>query len=148
VSAPLRIRRPDKGVRKVARGGEEDFKFYLDRLVKLIPGPAVGLYLIGNGLIPKEQAILPVIVQILWSILCLFAVIVITAFGTTDPQKKESPDWKHVGISSVSFVIWLYTIGGPFAAFNPVVPYVPYIGSLLVLAWTFFVPFFYKGPPE
>ena len=51
----------------------------------------------------------------------------------------------HVAISSVAFVIWVYSLGGPFAVFNL---YVPYIGSLLVLAWTFFVPTFYKGPQD
>ena len=141
MTAPLRIRRPDKGVREVAREGGEDFKFYLDRLVKLIPGEVVGLYLIGSGFIPKGQAI----IQVIWSVICLLGVVALKAYGTTDPQKNEPPDWVHVGISSVSFVIWVYTLGGPFAAYSLAVPY---IGSLLVLAWTFFVPIFYKGPPE
>jgi hypothetical protein len=36
-------------------------------------------------------------------------------------------------------------LGGPFEAQGLAVPY---IGSLLVLAWTFFVPMFYKGPSD
>jgi hypothetical protein len=53
MTAPFRIHRPDKRVGKVASGGDEGFKFYLDRFMKLIPGEAVGLYLIGSGFIPK-----------------------------------------------------------------------------------------------
>jgi hypothetical protein len=68
--------------------------------------------------------------------------VVVKAYGTADPQASEAPDWRHVGISSVSFLIWVYTIGGPFAAYNLAVPW---IGSLLVLGWTFFIPRVYRG---
>jgi hypothetical protein len=139
MSAPLRITRP--GVRKVARGGGEDFKEYLGRLMKLIPGEVVGLYLVGSGFIPKN---VPIALAI-WTVVCLLAVIVVTVYGTTDPEKNEPPDWIHVFISSVSFVIWVYTLGGAFIAYNLEVPY---IGSLVVLAWTFFVPIFYQGPSK
>ena len=141
MSAPFRIRRLDTGVKAVARKPEGDFKFYLDRLMKMIPGDAVGLYLVGSGLIPEGQAI----GLAAWTVLCLIGAILIRAYGTADPENNMPPDWVHVGISSVAFVIWVYTMGGPFAAFNL---YIPYIGSLLVLAWTFFVPIIYKGPPD
>lgn len=142
MSAPLRITRPGAGVRKVARKGSgEEAKDYLSRLIKLIPGEVVGLYLVGSGLIPKNQ---PISLAI-WTFICLLAVVVVTVYGTTDPEKHEPPDWIHVLISSVSFVIWVYTLGGAFAAYNLEVPY---IGSLAVLVWTFFVPYFYKGPSK
>lgn len=139
MAAPYRITRPSQGAEKMALTGDEEFKFYLDRLMKLIPSEVIGLYLVGSALIPKGQTIALVI----WSVVCLLGVIALKAYGTTDPQKHEPPDWRHVGISTVSYVIWVYTLGGPFAAYNLAVPY---IGSLLVLAWTFFVPIFYKGP--
>jgi hypothetical protein len=141
MAAPFRISRPDRGTTAVARGEPMEFKFYLDRLMKMIPGEVVGLYLVGSGFIPKDQTI----VLIVWAIICLLGVIALKAYGTADPEKIKPPDWVHVGISTVAFTIWVYTLGGPFAAYNLAVPY---IGSLLVLAWTFFVPIFYKGPPD
>jgi hypothetical protein len=141
MSAPFRIRRPDTGVKAVALGPEEGFKFYLDRLFKMIPAEVVSLYLVGSGFIPEAQAV----ALLIWAVVCLIGVVAVRAYGTTDPAENKPPDWVHVAISSVAFVIWVYSLGGPFAAFKL---YVPYIGSLLVLAWTFFVPIFYKGPAD
>jgi hypothetical protein len=147
--APLRIRRPQMeaavGVETVGAeaigvgAGQNPLDSYLDRLVKMVPGEAVGLYLVGSGIIPGDQAI----ALLTWSIFCFLAVIVIKTYGTADSAHNLPPDWVHVAISSVAFVIWVYTIGGPFTMFHLAVPY---IGSLLVLAWTFLVPIFYKGP--
>lgn len=55
MSAPYRVRRPDVGVRKVSRGPGEEFKQYLDRLMRIIPAEVVGLYLIGSGFVPKRH---------------------------------------------------------------------------------------------
>jgi hypothetical protein len=139
MSAPFRIKRPDTGAKAVALAPEEGFKFYLDRLLKMIPAEVIGLYLVGSGLIPRDQ---PVVLTV-WAFVCLAGVVAIRVYGTTDTASSLPPDWVHVAISTVAFVIWVYTLGGPFAAINW---YVPYLGSLLVLAWTFFVPIFYQGP--
>jgi hypothetical protein len=141
MSAPFRIRRPDTGAKAVALSPQEDFNFYLERLLKMIPAEVVSLYLVGSGVIPTDQHIALVI----WAIVGLVGVILIRAYGTADPEHDKPTDWVHVAISSVGFAIWVYSLGGPFAAFNL---HIPYVGSLLVLAWTFFVPIFYKGPPD
>jgi hypothetical protein len=137
---PFRIKRPDVGIRPVA-AGEPKFDFYLDRLLKLIPAEVVGLYLVGGGLIPPNQ---PSVIAA-WAIVCLAGVVALRAYATTDQDNGKPPQWVPVSISAMSFVIWVYTLGGPFAAFGL---FIPYIGSLLVLAWTFFIPIFYKGPLE
>ena len=69
---------------------------------------------------------------IVWAVICLVGVVVVRAYGTQDPQANLPPDWAHVGISSASFLIWVYTLGGPFELAGI---YVPFVGSLLVLAW-------------
>lgn len=141
MSAPLRIIRPDSssGLRSSVSEKEEGLKSYLERLVKMIPGEVVGFYLIGRGEIADNQAVELVI----WALIGLVAVIVVKAWGTSDKANDVQPDWIHVTISSIAFVIWTYTLGGPFLAYGI---YVPSIGSLLVLTWTFFIPIFYKGP--
>jgi hypothetical protein len=139
MTALFRISRSDTGVKQVARGKDEDFRKYLDRLFKMIPAEVVGLYLVGSGFIPPEKGT----VLAIWAVLCLVGVVVIRAYGTADAENAKPTQWGPVLISSIAFLIWVYTLGGPFVVFNL---HVPYIGSLLVLAWTFFVPIFYKGP--
>jgi hypothetical protein len=112
----------------------------LERLLKLIPGEVVGIYLIGVGLIPAAFVIPRTSLSGLWgwAAVCLVLVFIARVYGTADPN----PQWLAVGVALVSFVIWVYTMGGPFATSGL---YVAWLGSLLVLVWTFVVPYFYKG---
>src|SRR5262249_3173130 len=135
--SPFRIRPPSR-LKGVAAGGGDDFRPYLDRLLKMIPGEVVGLYLVGGGFIPENA---PTVLTV-WTLICVIGVIAIRAYGTTDPAEAKPPQWPAVIIATVAFAIWVYTLGGPFKAYNL---HVPYIGSLLVLAWTFFVPIVYRG---
>jgi hypothetical protein len=141
MSSPFRITQRKPGLGIAPGGPEQGFKDYLDRLLKMVPGEVIGLYLVGSGLIPKEQTAALVV----WSILCAAGVVVVRAFGTANPSQKQGPVWIQVVISTIAFVIWLYSMGGPFVTFGI---HVPFIGSLLVLAWSFFVPFFYHGVEE
>ena len=140
MSAPFRIKHPQSGFHEVATGNEAVTQ-YFERLMKMIPGEVVGLYIVGSGLVPSENRW----ALTTWALICFAAVVVVRAWGTADPTERLGPQWPAVAIASVSFLIWVYSMGGPFAAFGI---YVPYIGSLLVLAWTFFVPILYKGEFE
>lgn len=138
MSGPFRIRRPGaKGA--MAGAPADDFGSYLDRLLKMIPAEIISLYLVGSRLIPEEQAI----VLVVWAVICLIGLLIVRAYGTADQVNNLPPDWTHVGISAAAFVVWVYSLGGPFEALGL---YINYVGSLLVLAWTFFVPLLYKGP--
>jgi len=134
MAAPFRIEH--KYASKVREG--EGFRDYLERLIKMIPGEVVGLYLIGSGLIPQTQATGSAI----WAGICLILVIVVRIYGTADPEEEKPSQPFPVFVSAVAFVIWVYTLGGPFDKFGL---HVPYIGSLAVLLWSFVIPIFYKG---
>lgn len=110
---------------------------YLERLVKLIPAEVISLYLIGKGVIPTEEKT----GIIVWAIICTIGVLVSRIYGTQSDE-DNSIQWGTVVITTVSFLIWLYVIGDTFATFGI---YVPWIGTLMMAAWTFFVPYFYKG---
>jgi hypothetical protein len=144
MSAPYRIHQSQRNVRAVAAAGgpTEGFREYLDRLMKMIPGEVVGLYLIGSGFIPQDWTAL----LILWTIVCVIAVIVVRIYGTADPAVGLPPQMIPVAVSTVAFLIWVYTLGGPFrgqkvAGYDL---YQPVLGSLLVLGWSFFIPIFYR----
>ena len=147
MSAPYRITNPNAGVKVAATPATQaDFGSYLDRLMKMVPAEVIGLYLVGSGLIPHDQSL----VLTIWALVCLAGVVAIRMWGTADAAAGQPTDWTHVAISAVAFIIWVYTMGGgPFASGAPLAAAhesAPYVGSLLVLAWTFFAPIFYKGP--
>ena len=142
MSAPLRISRPAAQARRGASvQPQENFNAYLDRLTKMIPTPVIALYLVGMSQILSGQTV----GLLVWSVICLIGVIALIVYGTSDLQAKLPPDWTHAALSAVAFVIWMYAMGGVFAAYNL---QVPWVGSLAVLAYTFFVPMFYRGPSE
>jgi hypothetical protein len=103
----------------------------------MIPSEVISLYLVGSGLIPRSRPTL----LTTWSVVCLVGVVVARAFGTRDPRRGLPPQWPVVALSSGAFIVWLYAIGGPFVHFPSI--YDPIVGSLLVLAWTFFIPYIY-----
>ena len=144
MNGPFRITRSkDREVNK-DNGGQNNndgFKQYLDRLLKMIPAEIVALYMIGSGMIPADRDI----VLTIWACICFVLVIIIRIYGTADTQNNKPPQTIPIIISSVAFIIWVYSQGGPFARFNL---YEPFIGSLAILFWSFVIPIFYKGPLE
>ncbi len=136
--APFRITK--KATRQLARGSGEKLADYFECLIKLIPSEVISLYLVGKGIIAEEKALL-----MFWTIFCLLGVAVSRIVGTRDRQKKLPSQMGAVAISIISYVIWIYSMGD---IFEDLEIYFPKIGSLLVLGWTFIVPYFYKGTYE
>jgi hypothetical protein len=144
MAAPFRIQRPDAvGAQTVSATGPSDssLNFYLDRLLKLIPAEVVSLYVVGVGIIPGGDVTLLAI----WAIVCLVGLFAVRIYGTSDPAKNVSPDWTHIILSAISYLIWIYSLGS-LSIFGAMGIANPAVGSLLILVWTFFVPIFYKGP--
>jgi len=156
----LRIKKPSLAYRGPARTPEDATETpgrsavpppspgdtYLSRLAKMIPGEAITLYGAGSGLIPKVApmtgGLAPAQALLGWSIVCAIAVVLLRYKSTQDAAGK--PQWAAIWIALISFSIWLYAIGGPFEAFS-IKPSGDYLGSLVILAWTFFVPLLYRG---
>lgn len=119
-SGPLRI-----------RANEDE---YLTRLVKLIPAEVVALYLSFKEVASSWLGI--------WAFICLLLVVVVRVFGssTTQPIRK-SPQLVAIGVSCVSFILWIYAMGGYIIEVALPVGAV----SVAIGLWTFVVPYFYKG---
>ena len=127
-----------------AAAAAPDLSQYWDRLKNLIPTEVSAIYVAGLGVIPEKETI-----GIgAWALACLAFVIVFIARQTQtvegDATKTYPTDWIHVAISAVSFVIWVYVLGGIFAALGL---QIAWLGTLLMLGWTFLVPYFYRGNP-
>jgi hypothetical protein len=141
MSAPYRIRRRQTGSGLgfgAAETRQQAVSDYVSRLTGLIPGEVLALYLTGQGVIPDGARI----TMAVWALFCFGGVIALRVWGTRDQAAREPVQWPTVLISAISFVIWVYSIGGPFAAYGL---RVPHLASLLVLGWTFVVPIVYRG---
>lgn len=147
MSAPMRIERtPVARTRAIAPPGaaKDEEPPYLEKLTRLIPGEVIGLYLVGVGLIPKGQGV----ATVCWSVFCAIVLVIVRVKGTSDREQGKGPQWTAIVIALISYVIWLYALGGPFVAFPASASiHVSYVASLLVLGWTFIVPYFFRAEP-
>lgn len=115
---------------------------YADRLKNLIPAEVSAIYLAGQGIIPSGQTT----GLSIWAIFCFIGTVFFMAqeskTGQNNPGTTYPVDWTHVFISSISFIVWVYTLGVLATAFGI---YVSWVGTLMMLGWTFIVPLVYKG---
>ena len=127
--APLRIRRASPVATAVADRG--DVKSWMERLIKLVPSEIVAVYLAGRG----YAAAIPGI----WPLICLGLLLIVRLWGTH--ERGKGPQWIAVGVAAVSFVIWVFAMGGQMVGLSLSTG----TASLLVLIWATLVPVFYKG---
>ncbi len=116
------------------------FDSYLERLMKLIPSEVVGLYLIGYGFIKDLEKHIDA-VNIIWLIFCAVALIIVRAKNT---MANNQVQWPAVFISLISYFIWVISLGGVVAEYLGT-SFKPEYASLLILGWTFIVPYLYHG---
>lgn len=106
---------------------------YRDKLLKLIPSEIVAAYMVIIGIIPDNYA--------KWGTLIVSIVLLIlTPFYLKRLEKVANN--VQVVFCSLSFVVWVYSLGGlggPFAQWNV---YEPWIGSIVLILWTLMVPLF------
>lgn len=124
----------------MATDNKVQIQSYVDRLIKLIPAEVVGLYVVGAGLIPADQKY----ALVGWAVFCMIFLLISRILGTKS-SKSNKTQWPTVVISTISFIIWLYVMGGPFEKFDI---HIPWLGSLIMVAWTSIVPLIYHGDAE
>jgi hypothetical protein len=130
------VRGKDPAVRAAGAPGTQDE--YLDRLLKLIPGETVAAYLFVVGVIQTALKGQPSALSIwLWIV---FAVIGVGNFFYWKRAKVTDPT-QYV-VLTAAYVVWVFTIGGPFATMEW---YQPFMGSVILGLFTFLAPQFYKG---
>src|SRR5262249_45221216 len=113
---------------------------YLDRLLKLVPTETVAVYLFLDGVVRSGLKDDPSLGIWLWVV---FGVI---AAGNVLYWKKAGVrDVVQFVVLTAAFVVWVFTIGGPFAT---AAWYKPFMGSVLLGLFTFLVPYLYKGLPQ
>lgn len=106
---------------------------YAKRLLKLIPSEIIAAYVTVAGLIPEGNSMW------LWGITAVLFILITPYLrnfqGVTSPL--------HYAVSSISFVVWVFAIGGPFATMSG---YQSWMGSIVLILWTLVPPLFFKMP--
>lgn len=131
----LRIKKASAKGLNFAESNEQVDK-YFSRLIKLIPGEILGLYAVGEGLIPVEM----LNVLIAFAIICTVFLIIVRRKMTETEEK--APQRLAVFVSVVSFLLWLYSTS---ELFDRLGLQISWLGSILVMLWVFIVPYFYEG---
>ena len=103
---------------------------YRSRILKYIPAEVIALYVTLDALIrssAKDH------VGLQWIIFgfCIIAVILYLW------RVQKVSKWKQILISSVSFFVWIFAIGGPFVNLSM---YDPLHGGILLPVYTFLIP--------
>ncbi|MFK7887657.1 MAG: hypothetical protein AB8G16_12425 [Gammaproteobacteria bacterium] len=113
--------------------GAEDIDNYGDRLLKLIPGEVVGVYLSMQAILSNAQDVNMTVVPWLVFAFGVFA----TWFYLYVPLKVVNR--RQIVITVGAFCVWAFTIGAPFDK-EHLAWWSPTYAGLLLLAYTFIAP--------
>ncbi len=111
---------------------------YKDRLVKLIPSEIITAYVTLKGLINGAgvQGNKQLLLWIVFGILVILNPLYL--YYVTKVKKAG-----QIAFSSIAFILWVMVIGGTFGTILGFPS--EYLGSILLVIYTLFIPFVYKG---
>jgi hypothetical protein len=118
-------------------------QIYLDKLLKLIPSEIIAAYLFIQNLIANQPVVIgntDYQIIVLW--LVVFVFMIITPVYLVNVQHVYKMN--QIVISGTAFLIWAYSLGGPFRLEGW---YNPQIAAVLLVLWTLITPLFVKTTP-
>jgi len=117
----------------------ESLDKYKDKLLKLIPAEIVGAYLTLKSII-DSAAIEEGLLVLQWIVFGMLVILTPVIYVVI--YKVKLP--KQVVITTIAFVIWVFTVGGPFDYFfqyeGGILPIKGVIASILLVFYTLIVP--------
>lgn len=105
---------------------------YKSKLLKLIPSEIVAAYVVIEGIIPDEH-------KHIGTLIASIALLILIPFYLKRFYQVNRLG-QHIFVM-VAFIIWIYTLGGPFIGWGI---YEAYIGSILLVFYTLLIPLFYR----
>jgi len=120
---------------------ENDFK---DKLVKLIPTEIVGAYMVLAGMLGFGAEKLPddrmahLLIKIVFVILLVLTPLYLWRVSGVKRALQ-------LVVSTISFAVWVYTLGGPFRSWDI---YYPMIASVALVIWSLIPPILITPKPD
>lgn len=103
---------------------------YRGKLLKLIPSEIVAAYMALQGVVPENSA--------KWGLtIVAILLLLITPFYLRIVEKVKGKP--QIVFSTLSFIVWIYSLGGPFRYFDL---YQPWIATIVLVLWTMLIPVF------
>jgi hypothetical protein len=138
---------------KSARASSDQDDSALARLLKMIPGEAVSFY--GTSVASLDQLYKRKLIPDAWSyfwllvlvaLMALVLLVVIRWKMSKDPKTGDT-QWEAVLITVVSFLIYAYTIGGPFQHYpGKIGPgWLAPVGFMAASFWTSITPYLFEA---
>lgn len=119
---------------QAAEAGAGSVDGYFNKLVKYIPADIVGTWVLASSLI-KEASGAPTTATLWVAFAVLLVITPLWTWRNTRPPANP-PARTQIIISTVSFAVWVFALGGPFAALGF---YRPVFGSLTLLFFSLVV---------
>ena len=107
---------------------------YHDRLIKYIPGDVIAVYLTIAGLLNTGGGKVPA-ATLEWIVF----LILIPGTWFYLQRVAQVKKWQQIMISVIAFIVWVFSLGGPFTQFHW---YEPLYGAIVLPLYTFLVPIF------
>lgn len=107
---------------------------YLTKVVKFVPAEIIAVYVAIDGLL-KQASNPPEFAR--WAVfLALLAMTGLYTWRFTR-VKNLSPAYTQIAVSTTSFAVWVFALGGPFVFLSW---YTPLYGSILLMLFTLIPP--------
>lgn len=107
---------------------------YPSKLMKYIPAETVAGFVTLNGLL---GAVPGITLGFFWFVFVTLVLLTMGYAWSSTKYKHLPPAYLQIAIQTVAFVIWVFSIGGPFAYFTW---YKQYYGASILILYTVFIP--------
>jgi hypothetical protein len=120
---------------------------YSDKLVKLIPSEIIGAYMVLSNILGytagnmqasarpypvSESDLKPILLQIVFFVLLILTPVYLKKISGVNNVTQ-------LIVTTLSFIIWVYTLGGPFIVWGL---YYSIVGSVVLVLWSVIIPLF------
>jgi hypothetical protein len=119
---------------QAAETGAGSVDGYFNKLVKYIPADIVGAWVFASSAI-KEASGVPITATLWVAFAALLLITPLWTWRCTKPPANP-PARTQIIISTVSFAVWVFALGGPFATLGF---YRPLFGSLVLVFFSLMV---------
>ncbi len=117
---------------------------FTDKLVKLIPTEIVGAYMVLAGTLGYAYGVTPgaqpspdpelkaILIQVVFFILLVLTPVYLWRISRVS-------NLTQIAVTTGSYVVWVYTLGGPFVVWGL---YHSMVGSVVLVLWSLITPLF------
>ncbi|HYH67255.1 MAG TPA: hypothetical protein VD866_21340 [Urbifossiella sp.] len=118
---------------------------YLDRLVKYVPVEVLLAWVFVNAVIKDSSDVINKF-EVEWYVFGAFAILTPVWIWVVTGKAPYPGRQLHMGIATISFVLWVAAVGGPFIYLKPSLPHYSLYAALALLVFSLAAPLL--RPPE